>query len=297
MKKMALHWQILIGMGLGVVAGLIFSQIGAKDFVVDWIKPFGTVFIKLLKLIAIPLIIASLIKGISDLKDISKFSKIGLRTILIYISTTVVAITIGLTLVNIIQPGNSIGQETVDQLSAAYNTDASARIETAVQTKAQGPLQFFVDIVPDNVFGAASDNRNMLQVIFFTILFGISLLLIKEEEARPIKEFFDGFNEVIMKMIDLIMLIAPYAVFALLAALIVETTNPDIFVALAKYAITVIIGLALMIGVYIIIVRSYVKKSPGFFLHGISPAQLLAYKTGNFIIYTQVFLNTLNSYR
>lgn len=281
MKKLALHWQILIGMVLGILAGLLFANLGIKEFVTNWIKPLGTIFIKLLKLIAIPLIIASLIKGISDLKDISKFSRIGLRTVVIYVITTVIAISIGLTLVNIIQPGNAIQPETVEQLSAAYNADASSRIESAEAQKGKGPLQFIIDIVPDNIFGAASANQNMLQVIFFTILFGISLLLVTEEQAKPVKAFFNSFNEVIMKMIDLIMLIAPYAVFALLASLIVETNNPDIFLALAKYAMTVIIGLFLMVTIYVTLVFIFTKKTPSYFLKGISPAQLLAFSTSS----------------
>lgn len=281
MKNLALHWKILIGMVLGILAGLLFSQLGAKEFVVDWIKPFGTIFIKLLKLIAIPLIIVSLIKGISDLKDISKFSTIGFRTIIIYICTTVVAITIGLSLVNLIQPGNSMTEATVAELSQAYNTDASSRIESAEAQKSKGPLQFVVDMVPDNIFAAASANQNMLQVIFFTILFGISLLLIKEEQSRGVKEFFDSFNEVIMKMIDLIMLTAPYAVFALLASLIAETSNPDIFTALTHYALTVILGLALMIGFYVTLIFFFTGKKPNYFLRGISPAQLLAFSTSS----------------
>jgi len=282
MKKIALHWQILIGMALGIALGLLVSNLGmGKNFVTDWIKPIGTIFIKLLKLIAIPLIMASLIKGISDLKDISKFSKIGTRTLILYVCSTVIAVTIGLLYVNIIQPGNSISAETVAQLSEAYNTKAGSRVDSALNQKGQGPLQFVVDMVPDNIFSAASNNRNMLQVIFFTILFGISLLLVKEEQARPLKKFFDSLNEVIMKMIDLIMLVAPYAVFALLASLIVETTNTDIFVALAQYGMTVILGLLTMIVIYIIIVKVYTGVSPKFFLNGISPAQLLAFSTSS----------------
>jgi len=282
MKKLELHWQILLGMLLGIIAGLIFSQFdGGKSFIVDWIKPIGTIFIKLLKLIAIPLIIASLIKGISDLKDIAKFSKIGLKTISIYILTTIIAITIGLVFVNVIQPGNSISEETVEQLSAAYNTDASKRIASAESQKTKGPLKFIEDMVPDNIFSAASNNRNMLQVIFFVILFGISLLMVEEKQRRPLKDFFDSLNEVIMKMIDLIMLTAPYAVFALLASLIVETTNPDVFVALAWYAATVVLGLLTMVAVYLLVVTFIVGKSPGFFLKGISPAQLLAFSTSS----------------
>ena len=282
MKKVALHWQILIGMVAGVIFGLVLSRVdGGNTFVINWIKPLGTIFIKLLKLIAIPLIIASLIKGISDLKDISKFSRMGTRTIAIYIVTTVIAISIGLLYVNIIQPGNSVSQETVTRLSEAFSTTASKKVDSALGEKGKGPLQFLVDMVPDNIFSAASNNRNMLQVIFFTIIFGISLLLIKEEEARPLKAFFDSLNEVIMKMIDLIMLISPYAVFALLASLIVETTDADLFVALAKYAMTVIAGLLTMLVFYIVVLSIYTKTSPSTFLKGISPAQLLAFSTSS----------------
>lgn len=281
MKNLALHWKILIGMVLGVLFGLLSHQFGLKQFTSDWIKPFGTIFISLLKLIAIPLIIASLIKGISDLKDISKFSKIGLRTVGLYILTTIMAVTVGLLFVNIIQPGNNVSQETIAQLSESYSELASDRVTSAVDQKSKGPLQFFVDIVPDNIFASVSNNRNMLQVIFFTILFAISLLLIEEKKAHTIKAFFDGFNEVIMKMVDLIMLIAPYAVFALLASLIAETSNADIFKALAWYALTVTLGLLFMIGLYALIVYLYTGKKPGFFFHGITPAQLLAFSTSS----------------
>ena len=282
MRKLALHWQIIIGMVLGIIFGIVMSNIGGgKEIVGDWIKPIGTIFINLLKLIAIPLILASLIKGIADLKDISKFSSIGGRTIITYILTTIVAITIGLALVNIIQPGNMIGQETLDELSQAYASDAEKRVSNAQSQMKSGPLQFFVDMVPQNFFAAASSNGNMLQVIFFAVLFGISLLLIDPKKAKPINDIFDGLNDVILKIVDLIMLIAPYAVFALLASIIVETSNPDIFKALAWYAITVVLGLGLMLGFYLFLVFFFTGKKPGFFLRGISPAQLLAFSTSS----------------
>lgn len=268
-------------MVLGVIFGIVITYTGGAGFVRDWIKPIGTIFISMLKLIAIPLIIASLIKGISDLKDISKFSSMGLRTIITYIITTIIAISIGLAIVNIFQPGNSVSSETVEQLTSAYSTDATARVESAQAQQEAGPLQFLVDLVPQNIFSAMSNNTNMLQVIFFVIFFGISLLLIEDKFSKPIKAIFDGLNEVIMKMVDLIMLIAPYAVFALLASLVVETTNPDIFAALSWYALAVVMGLTLMICVYIAVVYFYVGKSPLFFLKGISPAQLLAFSTSS----------------
>jgi Na+/H+-dicarboxylate symporter len=282
MKKLALHWQILLGMVIGVLVGLLMTQVqGGKEIVQDWIKPFGKIFINALKLIAVPLILASLIKGVSDLKDISKLSKMGGRTIGIYIVTTVIAVSIGLVLVNVIKPGNSISDETRQELVSNYSGDTIKYKDEAAKQQESGPLQALVDIVPENIFGAASENKNMLQVIFFALIFGIGLILIPEEKSKPVKDFFDGFNEVILKIIDLIMLAAPYGVFALLAALVVESPSIDLFKALVWYSFTVVLGLLLMISFYNLVVWIVVKKNPSTFLRGISPAQLLAFSTSS----------------
>ena len=284
MKKLALHWKILIGMILGLVFGYVMLQVdGGAGFVDSWIKPLGTIFVKLLKLIAIPLILASLIKGISDLKDISKFANIGLRTIGIYVLTTVIAITIGLVLVNITQPGDGVSDETIAKLTQTYANDSgvTSKISEATRQKGSGPLQFLVDMVPDNVFSALSDNTLMLQVIFFAIFLGISMLLIGEDKSKSLKDFFDSMNEVVLKMVDLIMLTAPYAVFALLANVVVSSGDPDLLYALLYYSIVVIGGLLLMIVFYLIIIAVIVKKNPFWFLKQISPAQLLAFSTSS----------------
>jgi Na+/H+-dicarboxylate symporter len=281
-KKIELHWKILIGMGFGVLFGLIFSFIpNGGLFISDYIKPFGTIFINLLKLIAVPLILASLIKGISDLKDISKLSKMGGRTIITYLITTLTAVTIGLVLVNLIQPGKSISVETRNELVEAYASDTQAKQEAAAKQQQSGPLQALIDVVPSNIFLAASNNRNMLQVIFFALFFGIGMILLSEKKVKPVKKFFDSFNEIILKLIDLIMLAAPYGVFALLAALVVEAPSLELFQALALYAITLLLGLAVMIFVYVIIVRVISKRKVSFFMRGIAPAQLLAFSTSS----------------
>jgi Na+/H+-dicarboxylate symporter len=281
-KKIALHWKILIGMGFGVLFGLIFSFIpNGGLFISDYIKPFGTIFINLLKLIAVPLILASLIKGISDLKDISKLSKMGGRTIITYLITTLTAVTIGLVLVNLIQPGKSISVETRNELVEAYASDTQDKQEAAAKQQQSGPLQALIDVVPSNIFLAASNNRNMLQVIFFALFFGIGMILLSEKKVKPVKKFFDSFNEIILKLIDLIMLAAPYGVFALLAALVVEAPSLELFQALALYAITLLLGLAVMIFVYVIIVRVITKRKVSFFMRGIAPAQLLAFSTSS----------------
>ena len=282
MKKLALHWRILLGMLLGVVFAIILSNFEwGSGFIKDWVKPFGTIFINALKLIAVPLILASLIKGISDLKDISKLSKMGLRTISAYLLTTVIAVSIGLLVVNILKPGNSISEETRIELIESYKGKAGSKITAAQKQKDSGPLQALVDLVPSNIFKAASDNRSMLQVIFFAFFFGLGLILIPEEKAKPVKDFFDGFNDVILKLIDLIMLAAPFGVFALLAALVVESPSTDLFKALGLYAITVVLGLALMIVFYVLVVWLFTKRSPKSFLNGIAPAQLLAFSTSS----------------
>jgi len=284
MKKIALHWQILIGMLLGVCLGFVFTLVSwGADFVSNWVKPIGTIFINLLKLIAVPLIIASLIKGISDLKDISKFKRMGGRTVIIYIATTVIAIVIGLTLVNVFQPGAGITNETIEKLTRTYaeNSKISSRIAEASKQQNSGPLQFLVDMVPKNAVQAMSNNKMMLQVIFFAILLGICMLLVPEKESKPLKKFFDSLNSVILKMVDVIMLMAPVAVFALLTNVVVTADDPDILIALLKYALVVVSGLILMVVVYMLLVKMYVKKSPFWFLKQISPAQLLAFSTSS----------------
>ncbi len=283
MKNIPLHWQILIGMLLGVLVGLAALQFSNGNvFVINWVKPFGTIFINLLKLMAIPLIISSLIKGVSDLKDLSSLSKLGLRTISIYIITTIIAISVGLVVVNTIKPGHFVNETTREELMASFGKDAADKQTAAEETKSKGPLQMLVDIVPDNIFGAASSNGNMLQVIFFVIFFGIGLILIPTEASAPVKAFFDAFNEVILKMIDLVMLVAPYGVFALMAALVAESPGMDIFTALGAYALTVILGLAILLFViYPIGVKLFTGKSPVFFLKNISPAQLVAFSTSS----------------
>lgn len=282
MKKLALHWQILLGMLAGVAFGFLAAEFGWNKFVIDWIKPFGTIFINLLKLIALPLIVASLIKGVSDLQDISKLSRMGGRTIVIYLFTTTFAIVLGLIVVNTFKPGKLISPETQQQLITAYGGDAKTRIQLAEAQKGRGPLQPLVDIVPDNIFGAMTSNANMLQVIFFVIFFGIGLILIPADKAQPVKDFFDGLNEVILKIIDLIMLYAPYGVFALLAALVVESPSFDLFQALLGYSATLIFGLSILIFIlYPTLVKVFTGKSYRFFMNGIGPAQLVAFSTSS----------------
>lgn len=270
-------------MAAGILAGYLFSRFEwGSAFVVDWIKPWGTIFINLLKLIAIPLIVASLIKGVSDLDDIRQLSKLGTRTMSLYIVSTLLAVMLGLVIVNIVQPGSFIEESTRTDLMTSFGVSAEQNVGRASENQDKGPLSALVDVVPDNLIAATADNGNMLQVIFFVVFFGIGLILIPSEKSETVKKFFDGVNEVVLKMIDLIMLAAPYGVFALLAALVVESPSPDVFKALGAYALTVVFGLAVLVFVfYPTLVKIFANISYGDFFRGMAPAQLLAFSTSS----------------
>ncbi len=343
MKKIALHWWILLGMALGILVGVlavsvdngrfesfkennVYQSVGSREaiptdktglYLVDdsmfveafeveaedgpnsiqlrdinnsivspiisnWVKPIGQIFVNLLKLVAIPLIIVSLLKGISDLKDLASLSRMGFRTVALYLFTTVLAVTTGLFIVNVVQPGKSFDKDTREDLISKFETNAADKITDADSQKNKGPLQPLVDLVPDNIFNAATSNRNMLQVIFFVVFFGVGMLLIDPLKAAPVKAFFDGMNDVILKLIDLIMLVAPIGVFALLASLIVDIPSFSVFIGLLKYCLCVVSGLVFMMAVvYPGMVWIFTGKSPVFFFKGISPAQMLAFSTSS----------------
>ena len=282
MKRLALHWQIIIGMLLGVLYGIIASKMGWVNFTNNWINPWGLIFVNLLKLIAVPLVFASLVKGVASLSSISKLSRIGGKTVIFYLTTTVIAVSTGLFLVNIVNPGGGFDKDSV-QLGSASNDGASAKIIVAEAVKKEGPLQFVVDLIPTNIFESVSNNSNMLQVIFFAILFGVAIVSLPKDKTVYVKGFFDGINDIILQIVDFIMLAAPYGVFALLAGLVVNFgASAVLFIALAKYSFTVILGLTLMIFiVYPLILRVFTKINYFTFFKGISPAQMLAFSTSS----------------
>jgi len=286
--KIAFHWQILIGMALGVIWGILAVKMSWIDFTLAYIQPWGTIFINLLKLIAMPLIIVSLINGIGQLKDVSQLSRIGLKTIALYILTTVIAISIGLMIVNIIRPGDYFPKERTAEFEQKFAENVAQKENSALEMKSDSPLQFLVDVVPDNLIKAMSDNTMMLKVIFFSLLFGIAVISLPEKKTKHVMAFFDNLNEIILRIIDLIMKMAPYGVFALIAGLIVEITgnNPGdtfgLFVALGLYSITVILGLLLMIFlVYPLFIHFFTKIKLKHFFAKISPVQLLAFSTSS----------------
>jgi Na+/H+-dicarboxylate symporter len=336
MKKLPLHFKIIIGLVLGIIWAFVSSYLGWNQFTIDWIDPFGTIFIRILKAIAVPLVLLSIISGVSSLTDINRLGKLGLKTISFYVLSTVLAVGIGLAIVNIVQPGKFVNEEQrvknrikyelwvnsnpdvprpkdgrsflteakySDKVSGALSEQAmdslktvaiasNAKVdklaESADETSSSGPLQFFVDMVPVNVFGAFGNNSNMLQVILFALFFGICLAVLPNDKVGGVIHFVNGANEVILKMVDITMKAAPFFVFALLAGVIAKMADTpaevfQVFKGLGSYSITLLGGLLFMIFVlYPVITILFIKKMTyKEFFKRMSPAQFLAFSTSS----------------
>ena len=288
MKKLALHWQIIIGLALGLVYGMVAAQSGWGSFTTDWIAPFGTIFINLLKLIAMPLVLASLITGVASLSDLKKLSRIGGKTIGIYVGTPAVAVTIGLISVNMLKPGDKVPVDMKEKLQLTYEKDASKKAGTVQDIKDRGPLQPIVDMVPSNFLNSASSNRNMLQVVFVAIFIGIGLIQIPSDKGKPVKDLFKSLTDVVIKLVDIIMLMAPVGVFALIAQTInkVAGDNPsqvlELLGALVYYMIAVILGLITHAAITYAGLMKFMTNMPlKTFYKGLAPAQLLAFSTSS----------------
>lgn len=281
-RSIPLYLKIILGLVLGVLWGIFVPKLGLDPiFTKHYISPFGDIFIRLLKMIAVPLILASLIIGITNLKDMSKFSRIGGKTIGAYIFSTLIAIMIGLTMVNIINPGKSISAETRNMLQETYALETSNTIAEGDTLSQLGPLAPVVNMVPKNINKAFSDNSLMLQTVFFAIFFAIALLFIEPHKAKPVTDFFSGVNDAILKMIDFIMEFAPIGVFALIASQIAQINSPDLLYALISYSVTVVVSLAFMLIIYTLVITFFSGISPIKFLSGIFPAQLLAFSSSS----------------
>ena len=287
-KKLPLYMKIITGMILGVLFGLLAIVFKWDTFTIHWIKPWGTIFLNLLKLVAVPLIFFSLVKGVSSLSDITRLSRIGLKTFFLFLISTLLAISVGLFLVNLIQPGSTFPEERRAELQMEFSVDVLQKESLAQQVKGSGPLKVIVDMVPENIINAAGDNSKILQIIFFAILFGIALALLPLSKVETIKSLFDGIYEVIMKIIEMIMRFAPFGVFALIATLFVEFAGDSIaesiglFKALGMYMLTVVIGMAIVLFIiFPLFVRFFSPVKIIDFFKGIGPAQLVAFSTSS----------------
>ena len=330
MRKLALHWKIVIAMVLGVVWAILSGYYGWNDFTKDWIDPFGTIFINGLKLIAVPLVLFSIITGVAGMGNPGQLGRIGGKTLLLYLLTTICSISLGLLLVNTFKPGVQSDDHTrlVNRLqyeiwadgagvdikdgrhelataseedialasskledtekSDEYATAAKKREKAAMTKSGNGPLQPLVDMVPSNIIVAMGDGRLMLQVIFFALLFGISMALLPKDKTTSVNSFFHGMNEVFIKMVHIVMRAAPFFVFCLMAGVLARSASSldellTIFGQLLGYSLFVVLGLALlMFGFYPLLMRVFgVKIGYRKFFNGMSAAQFLAFSTSS----------------
>jgi Na+/H+-dicarboxylate symporter len=327
MKKMALHWQIIIGLGLGIVWAILSAVLGLSEFTINWIAPFGDIFINLLKLIAVPLVLFSIISGVTGLSDIKSLGRLGAKTLSAYLITTVFAVSLGLLLVNMLKPGDHVSEEqrmsnriryemwaqksntpildgnlysanlneeekaryAVELEQLAESEFVSERVNQAKGQQGKGPLTFLVDMVPSNIFLSLNNNSLMLQVIFFALFFGISILFLPSEIAKPTIDLVNSVNAVFLKMVDIVMKGAPFFVFALLAGTISKMAGDnlgsiaEIFRGLAWYSLTVVIGLAVMIFViYPALMMAVVRKLKyTSIFRRLGAAQMLAFSTSS----------------
>ena len=283
-----LHWRIIIGLVLGLIYGCVAASAGWKDFTDAWIAPFGKIFMNLLKLIAVPLVLTSLVTGVASLSDVKKLSRMGGKTIGLYVGTTAVAVIIGLVIVNIVNPGKSVPTELRTELEAAYKDDVAQRKEAAESVKGRGPLQPLVDMVPDNFFMSASSNRTMLQMVFISLLLGIALIKVQPESSGPVLAVFNGLMDTVIALVNMIMAIAPIGVFSLMSSTITGLAGDDpsriieLLKGLGLYCLTVVGGLGIhALIVYPTLFRTLTPMKFGKFFKGLGPAQLMAFSTSS----------------
>ena len=300
MKRLALHWQITIALVLGFVWAYVASSMGWMDVTLQWIDPFGTVFLRLLKMIAVPLVAVSVMRGVASLGDIRQLGQLGVRTLLLYLGTTIAAVSIGLLLVNVMQPGTRADLAQRERNHAAYeswranpdspgspgNSQTTAAPATIPDT--EGPLQPMIDMIPDNVVGAFSEAA-MLQIIAFAILVGVAMILVPAERTKPITDLLMALDGIFLKIVELIMRGAPFFVFCLVAGKVGGLAGDDpsrllgMFETLGWYSATVVLGLVLIIGVVYPVLIKIVRPDVSIrtFFTAMAPAQTLAFSSSS----------------
>ncbi|MFA6676494.1 MAG: dicarboxylate/amino acid:cation symporter [Bacteroidales bacterium] len=287
-KKNYSALYIMLGMlaGIGVGFGVVAWMPDGHKFIKDWITPFGTIFLNLLKMISIPLIFVSIFKGVSSIKDVSKFARIGIRTVILYMITTVIAISLGLFFAEVIKPGSFINENQYELIKSKSTENLTAdkvtdNVQKANQVKDKSPLNFFVNMVPDNIFNSLSQNNRMLQIIFFSIIFGVAAILVGDEKSKPIMDLMSSINSLLLRIVEMIIAVSPFGVFALMADLAAKYSgNWGIFTSLGLYAVCVLIVLGIMmLMVYPIMIKFFTKIPMFKFIKKMYKVQLYAFST------------------
>jgi len=271
LRKSGVPTKILAGLFLGAVAGLVYGPDAAV------IRPVGTAFIRLIKMVIIPLIFASLLVGVASLGDLKKLGRVGGKTIAFFLIYYVFAVALGLFLANTLKPGSNIPESVQTRLKAEYGEAAGDQARRA--EKQPGLGEVLVNIIPDNP-AQSLVQADMLQIIFFAMFMGVVVTLLDKKKMHPVLVFFEAVNDIMVKIVHVVIRIAPYAVFALIAS-VVGTFGADILMSLLRYSLVTIGGLLILAATYPAAV-SLLARYPYFkFWKGIFPAQLLAFSTSS----------------
>lgn len=272
MKKIKLHTQIFIGLILGVIVGLVF---GEKATIIE---PIGTIFLRLITMIVVPLVLVSLMLGTASLGDLRKLGRIGIKTIVYFTITTMIAISIGLLLANVVKPGAGLNEEIKAELYKNYESTAQVGIERMEEKPSA--IDVLVNIVPTNPIKTLVEG-NMLQVIFLALLFGTILTLIKKEKSEILIKFLDGLNDAIIQVVHIAMRLAPYGVMALIAS-VIGKYGVNILVTLLKYSLVVVGGLLIYtVSVNCLSLKILGRMSPLKFLKATKDAMVIAFSTSS----------------
>ncbi len=271
-KRFPLHTKIFIGLVLGVIVGLIF---GPRARTIEFV---GTIFIRLITMVVVPLVFFSLSLGTASLGDIKKLGRVGLKSFIYFTITTALAITIGLVAANLLKPGIGLNEQAKQELLKSYQQTAQTR--TALVQEKPSLISVLVNIVPANPVKAMAEGE-MLQIIFIAIIFGLCLSLIPDEKSRPLLKIFEAINDTVLQVINLVMKFAPYGVLALLASIIGQF-GAGILLTLLKYVLVTILGLAFhALVVDGLLVKFLGKIRPGYFFGKTSDAALIAFSTSS----------------
>lgn len=281
-KKVPLFVKIIIGMILGIIVGIIIINSNTTDFAQNWIKPWGEIFMRLLKLIAVPLVFISLIKGVTNLGNIRSLSTLGLRVVILYVLTTIIAITFGATIAYLIKPGEIISAEASETLQQSYDLAVTTNAAETSQ-ELLSPLAPIVNIFPENLFSALANNGSMLQVIAIAILIGIAALMVGKEHTTPFNQLVNSLEKIIIKLVDIIMKYAPIGVFSLITMAIVDSAGDlSLLSALGLYFITVVAALLLFIILFYPLIIHFFTKIPTLkFMRIMFPVQLIGFSTSS----------------
>lgn len=291
---MKLHTKIFIGMVIGIVAGLVVKSLALPEetlnTIVKWVEPIGRIFMNLIFMMVIPLILSALILGIAEIGDVKKLGRMGMKLLVYTIVVSFVAVLIGITMVNVFKPGNSVSAETREYLVDQFGAEAAAAKAqaTAIEQDERTAGDIIASIIPRNpfqemvrAFDPGHTGGGLLSVMFFALIFGIAMAAVGEEKTATLKSFLEGLYEVVIKVIGYAMALAPYGVAALLFNMVLNV-GADFLLSLLWYVLIVLGALAIhQFVVYSIVLKYFAKRDPIKFMKDIGEVTLTAFSTSS----------------